>query len=72
MLLLVIVKQNSKEACTGVCTKTSSVSASETDSCNVDVFLNYLELLHPHNKLTLKELSHVASTFVGTEMSDFT
>ena len=24
---------------------------------NVNVVLNYLELLHPHNKLTLKELS---------------
>ena len=27
------------------------------NALNVNVVLNYLELLHPHNKLTLKELS---------------
>ena len=28
-----------------------------SNTWNVNVVLNYLELLHPHNKLTLKELS---------------
>ena len=46
-----------------------------SNTLNVNVALNYWELLHPHNKLTqgvVSETCCVVSAFVWTEMSDYT